>query len=40
MTLSYDTSLYAGPAVHPDRVNANIAPVTALMADEGRTDVS
>ncbi len=36
--LEYDTSLYTGPRIHPIGVNDNIAPVTALMADEGRID--
>ncbi|MEU1617731.1 D-alanyl-D-alanine carboxypeptidase/D-alanyl-D-alanine-endopeptidase [Streptomyces sp. NPDC005722] len=36
--LTYDTSLFTGPAVHPIGHNDNIAPVTALMADEGRSD--
>ncbi|MFJ3231684.1 D-alanyl-D-alanine carboxypeptidase/D-alanyl-D-alanine-endopeptidase [Streptomyces sp. NPDC086787] len=40
VTLSYDTTLYTGPALHPIGVNDNIAPVSALMADEGRTDGS
>lgn len=40
VTLSYDTSLYAGPELHPIGVNENLAPVTALMADEARTDDS
>ncbi len=40
VTLSYDTSLYAGPDLHPIGVNENLAPVTALMADEARTDAS
>ncbi|NUS10908.1 MAG: D-alanyl-D-alanine carboxypeptidase/D-alanyl-D-alanine-endopeptidase [Streptomyces sp.] len=40
VTLSYDTTLYAGPALHPIGVNVNLAPVSALMADEGRTDGS
>ncbi|MFJ8061790.1 D-alanyl-D-alanine carboxypeptidase/D-alanyl-D-alanine-endopeptidase [Streptomyces sp. NPDC096142] len=40
VTLSYDTTLYAGPELHPIGVNDNLAPVTALMADEGRTDDS
>ncbi|MET9830163.1 D-alanyl-D-alanine carboxypeptidase/D-alanyl-D-alanine-endopeptidase [Streptomyces sp. NPDC006385] len=40
VTLSYDTTLYAGPALHPIGVNGNLAPVTALMADEARTDGS
>ncbi|MER5382158.1 D-alanyl-D-alanine carboxypeptidase/D-alanyl-D-alanine-endopeptidase [Streptomyces sp. NBC_00647] len=38
VTLSYDTSLYTGPDLHPIGVNENIAKVTALMADEGRQD--
>ncbi|MFF3410384.1 D-alanyl-D-alanine carboxypeptidase/D-alanyl-D-alanine-endopeptidase [Streptomyces sp. NPDC002742] len=38
VTLSYDTSLYSGPGLHPIGVNENIAKVTALMADEGRLD--
>ncbi|MGW2490641.1 D-alanyl-D-alanine carboxypeptidase/D-alanyl-D-alanine endopeptidase [Streptomyces sp. NPDC001606] len=40
VTLSYDTTLYSGPALHPIGVNDNLAPVTALAADEGRTDDS
>ena len=40
VTLSYDTTLYAGPELHPIGVNGNLAPVSALMADEGRTDDS
>ncbi|MGV9694589.1 D-alanyl-D-alanine carboxypeptidase/D-alanyl-D-alanine endopeptidase [Streptomyces sp. NPDC003470] len=40
VTLSYDTTLYAGAEMHPIGVNENLAPVTALMADEGRTDDS
>lgn len=36
--LAYDTSAYSGPRLHPIGVNDNIAPVTALMADEGRRD--
>lgn len=40
VTLSYDTTLYAGDEAHPIGVNENLAPVTALMADEGRTDDS
>ncbi|MFJ4617289.1 D-alanyl-D-alanine carboxypeptidase/D-alanyl-D-alanine-endopeptidase [Streptomyces sp. NPDC088812] len=39
-TLSYDTTLYAGSEIHPIGVNPNLAPVTALTADEGRTDDS
>ncbi|MCZ4513954.1 D-alanyl-D-alanine carboxypeptidase/D-alanyl-D-alanine-endopeptidase [Streptomyces sp. ActVer] len=39
VTLSYDTSLYEGPDVHPIGLdNTNVARVTALMADEGRLD--
>lgn len=38
--LGYDDSLYAGPARHPIGVNPNLAPVTALTADEGRPDES
>ncbi|MFS8198974.1 D-alanyl-D-alanine carboxypeptidase/D-alanyl-D-alanine-endopeptidase (plasmid) [Streptomyces sp. CWNU-52B] len=40
VTLSYDTSLYEGSEVHPIGPNTNLAPVTALMADEGRLDDS
>jgi D-alanyl-D-alanine carboxypeptidase/D-alanyl-D-alanine-endopeptidase (penicillin-binding protein 4) len=40
VTLSYDTSLYAGPALHPIGANPNLAPVSALMVDEARTDDS
>jgi serine-type D-Ala-D-Ala carboxypeptidase/endopeptidase (penicillin-binding protein 4) len=40
VTLSYDTTLYAGPELHPIGVNVNLAPVSALMADEARTDDS
>ncbi|WP_018547988.1 D-alanyl-D-alanine carboxypeptidase/D-alanyl-D-alanine-endopeptidase [Streptomyces sp. LaPpAH-108] len=40
ITLSYDTTLFSGPALHPIGVNDNLAPVTALTADEGRTDGS
>ncbi|MFE9020620.1 D-alanyl-D-alanine carboxypeptidase/D-alanyl-D-alanine-endopeptidase [Streptomyces sp. NPDC007808] len=40
VTLSYDTTLYEGPALHPIGVNDNLAPITALMADEARTDDS
>jgi D-alanyl-D-alanine carboxypeptidase/D-alanyl-D-alanine-endopeptidase (penicillin-binding protein 4) len=38
--LGYDTSLYTGPRSHPIGPNDNIAPVTALMSDEGRLDDS
>ncbi|MFJ4524447.1 D-alanyl-D-alanine carboxypeptidase/D-alanyl-D-alanine-endopeptidase [Streptomyces sp. NPDC088810] len=40
ITLSYDTTLFTGPALHPIGVNDNLAPVSALTADEGRTDGS
>ncbi|MGZ3116893.1 D-alanyl-D-alanine carboxypeptidase/D-alanyl-D-alanine endopeptidase [Streptomyces sp. H62] len=40
VTLSYDTTLYAGAETHPIGVNENLARVTALMADEARTDDS
>ncbi|WP_418958363.1 D-alanyl-D-alanine carboxypeptidase/D-alanyl-D-alanine-endopeptidase [Streptomyces tritici] len=40
VTLTYDASLYAGPAVHRIGPNENLAPVSALMLDEGRTDGS
>ncbi|MCX4907762.1 D-alanyl-D-alanine carboxypeptidase/D-alanyl-D-alanine-endopeptidase [Streptomyces sp. NBC_00878] len=41
VTLSYDTSLYEGPGAHPIGAdNTNLAPVSALMADEGRLDDS
>ncbi|MFI5689423.1 D-alanyl-D-alanine carboxypeptidase/D-alanyl-D-alanine-endopeptidase [Streptomyces sp. NPDC051636] len=40
VTLSYDTTLYAGTALHPIGVNDNLAPVSALTVDEGRTDDS
>jgi serine-type D-Ala-D-Ala carboxypeptidase/endopeptidase (penicillin-binding protein 4) len=36
--LSYDTSRYTGSVVHPIGRNDNLAPVTALMTDEGRVD--
>ncbi|MFE9722438.1 D-alanyl-D-alanine carboxypeptidase/D-alanyl-D-alanine-endopeptidase [Streptomyces sp. NPDC005794] len=38
--LAYDTSRYSGPALHPIGPNENIAPVSALMVDEGRLDGS
>lgn len=38
--LEFDTSRYSGPALHPIGPNENIAPVSALMADEGRLDGS
>ncbi len=40
VTLSYDTTLYAGPELHSIGENPNLAPVSALMADEARTDDS
>lgn len=40
VALSYDTSRYSGPSQHPIGPNENIAPVSALMADEGRLDTS
>ncbi|MEU9455364.1 D-alanyl-D-alanine carboxypeptidase/D-alanyl-D-alanine-endopeptidase [Streptomyces sp. NPDC048277] len=40
ITLSYDTTLYTGPDLHPIGVNDNLARVSPLMADEGRTDDS
>lgn len=40
VTLSYDTTLFPGTPIHPIGVNPNLAPVTALSADEGRTDDS
>ncbi|WP_107473992.1 D-alanyl-D-alanine carboxypeptidase/D-alanyl-D-alanine endopeptidase [Streptomyces sp. TP-A0874] len=36
--LAYDTSRYSGPTRHPIGPNENIAPVSALMIDEGRID--
>ncbi|KQW09554.1 D-alanyl-D-alanine carboxypeptidase/D-alanyl-D-alanine-endopeptidase [Streptomyces sp. Root369] len=38
VTLSFDKTLYAGSEIHPIGVNDNLAPVSALMVDEGRTD--
>ncbi len=40
VTLTYDTSLYKGPVLHPISPNTNIAPVTPLMVDEARLDDS
>ncbi|WP_431035665.1 D-alanyl-D-alanine carboxypeptidase/D-alanyl-D-alanine endopeptidase [Streptomyces sp. P6-2-1] len=37
-TLVYDTSRYAGTTRHPIGPNENLAPVTPLIADEGRLD--
>ncbi|WP_097958269.1 MULTISPECIES: D-alanyl-D-alanine carboxypeptidase/D-alanyl-D-alanine endopeptidase [unclassified Streptomyces] len=36
--LTYDTSRYTGPVLHPISPNENIAPVTALMVNEGRVN--
>jgi D-alanyl-D-alanine carboxypeptidase/D-alanyl-D-alanine-endopeptidase (penicillin-binding protein 4) len=38
--VGYDGSLYAGPREHSIGPNENIAPVVALMSDEGRLDAS
>ncbi|MET9604007.1 D-alanyl-D-alanine carboxypeptidase/D-alanyl-D-alanine-endopeptidase [Streptomyces sp. NPDC006512] len=40
VTLGYDDFLYTGAVRHPIGRNDNIAPVTALTADEGRPDES
>ncbi|MFI6350816.1 D-alanyl-D-alanine carboxypeptidase/D-alanyl-D-alanine-endopeptidase [Streptomyces sp. NPDC050560] len=40
VSLGYDTSRFTGGARHPIGVNENLAPVTALMVDEGRLDDS
>ncbi|MCX4995107.1 D-alanyl-D-alanine carboxypeptidase/D-alanyl-D-alanine endopeptidase [Streptomyces longwoodensis] len=40
VTLSYDTTLFAGSGRHPIGENGNLALVTALAADEARTDDS
>ncbi|MGW3130934.1 D-alanyl-D-alanine carboxypeptidase/D-alanyl-D-alanine endopeptidase [Streptomyces sp. NPDC001076] len=40
ITLSYDTTLYSGPDLHAIGVNDNLARVSPLMADEGRTNDS
>ncbi|MFR0358343.1 D-alanyl-D-alanine carboxypeptidase/D-alanyl-D-alanine endopeptidase [Streptomyces sediminimaris] len=40
VTLAYDASLFTGPSLHPIGVNGNLARVSALVADEGRTDDS
>ena len=41
VTLGYDTSLFAGPALNPTwsvgYTDGNVAPVTSLMVDEGRS---
>jgi D-alanyl-D-alanine carboxypeptidase/D-alanyl-D-alanine-endopeptidase (penicillin-binding protein 4) len=36
--LTYDASLYKGPALHPIGPNPNLAPVSALMVGQGRLD--
>ncbi|MEV6672260.1 D-alanyl-D-alanine carboxypeptidase/D-alanyl-D-alanine-endopeptidase [Streptomyces sp. NPDC051162] len=38
--VAYDASLYSGPPLHVIGPNENIAPVSALMTDEGRLDDS
>ncbi|MEU4212114.1 D-alanyl-D-alanine carboxypeptidase/D-alanyl-D-alanine-endopeptidase [Streptomyces sp. NPDC026206] len=38
--LAYDASRYTGPAQHVIGANENLAPVSALMTDEGRLDDS
>ncbi|MEV4435862.1 D-alanyl-D-alanine carboxypeptidase/D-alanyl-D-alanine-endopeptidase [Streptomyces sp. NPDC049585] len=38
--LAYDASRYAGPGLHVIGPNENLAPVSALMVDEGRLDDS
>ncbi|MFG2619032.1 D-alanyl-D-alanine carboxypeptidase/D-alanyl-D-alanine-endopeptidase [Streptomyces sp. NPDC048507] len=40
VALGYDDSLYTGAVRHPIGPNDNLAPVTALTADEGRPDDS
>ncbi|MFJ3667554.1 D-alanyl-D-alanine carboxypeptidase/D-alanyl-D-alanine-endopeptidase [Streptomyces sp. NPDC090106] len=40
VTLSYDTTLYSGSEIHPIGADPNLAPVSALMTDEARTDDS
>ncbi|WP_212907872.1 D-alanyl-D-alanine carboxypeptidase/D-alanyl-D-alanine-endopeptidase [Streptomyces sp. TS71-3] len=40
VSFGYDDSLYTGPRLHPIGPNENLAPVTALTADEGRLDHS
>ncbi|MFM9593444.1 D-alanyl-D-alanine carboxypeptidase/D-alanyl-D-alanine-endopeptidase [Streptomyces scabiei] len=40
ITLTYDTSLYEGPAQHTIGPNGNLALVVPLMADEARLDDS
>ncbi|MFJ9577384.1 D-alanyl-D-alanine carboxypeptidase/D-alanyl-D-alanine-endopeptidase [Streptomyces sp. NPDC101191] len=38
--LGYDAGLFTGPLLHPIGPNENLAPVSALMTDEGRLDGS
>ncbi|MDX6355534.1 MAG: hypothetical protein QOF98_2437 [Streptomyces sp.] len=38
--VAYDSSYFAGPALHPIGYNDNLSPVTALMEREGRLDDS
>ncbi|MEU6079962.1 D-alanyl-D-alanine carboxypeptidase/D-alanyl-D-alanine-endopeptidase [Streptomyces sp. NPDC047108] len=40
VTVAYDTSRYGGPEQHSIGPNPNLAPVSALMVDEGRLDDS
>ncbi|TXL84824.1 D-alanyl-D-alanine carboxypeptidase/D-alanyl-D-alanine-endopeptidase [Streptomyces sp. IB2014 016-6] len=40
VSVRFDVSLYSGPREHPIGPNDNIAPVTALMAGQGRLDGS
>ncbi|MGV9452226.1 D-alanyl-D-alanine carboxypeptidase/D-alanyl-D-alanine endopeptidase [Streptomyces sp. NPDC003635] len=40
VTLSYDTTLYAGDEIHPIGQDENLARVSALMVDEARVDDS
>lgn len=40
VAVRYDTRLYSGPRRHPIGDNPNIAPVSALMVNEGRLDDS
>ncbi|MEV6317309.1 D-alanyl-D-alanine carboxypeptidase/D-alanyl-D-alanine-endopeptidase [Streptomyces sp. NPDC051776] len=40
LTVAYDTSRYGGPEQHSIGPNPNLAPVSALMVDEGRLDDS
>ncbi|MBB4924167.1 D-alanyl-D-alanine carboxypeptidase/D-alanyl-D-alanine endopeptidase [Kitasatospora kifunensis] len=38
--LTYDTSLYTGPAAHKFNDGTNIGPMSSLMIDEGRQDAT